>query len=237
MRLHLLYRPRPQILQFQSMHPMRDATFCPNQIYTSVKISIHASHAGCDQSKPADGDFAGNFNPRIPCGMRLCGYFPFGSFEPFQSTHPMRDATYNPNHVPRNNMISIHASHAGCDYQVKTAERLLTEFQSTHPMRDATPGVFYFSSMWYFNPRIPCGMRRRFYNVDDLNFTISIHASHAGCDCDARICFRLQTISIHASHAGCDDNNAANPAFLLHFNPRIPCGMRLVCKKKSHHSQ
>ena len=34
-----------------------------------------------------------NFNPRIPCGMRLTSEAEMLKQEEFQSTHPMRDAT------------------------------------------------------------------------------------------------------------------------------------------------
>ena len=80
-----------------------------------------------------------NFNPRIPCGMRLgC-----------VNTHRIRI------------QISIHASHTGCD--LPTAFNILDAdgFQSTHPMRDATSqGTFININESNFNPRIPCGMRQ-----------------------------------------------------------------------------
>ena len=104
------------------------------------KISIHASHAGCDNwlqivafrhtynfnpripcgMRPAAGKrfqcCIYNFNPRIPCGMRPCEVvFMPTCHNQFQSTHPMRDAT------------SFTSPPSG--YSL---------FQSTHPMRDAT---------------------------------------------------------------------------------------------------
>ena len=56
-------------------------------------------------------------------------------------------------------LISIHASHAGCDWQRVTAAQ----------------------TQQNFNPRIPCGMRPAVLN-SALTKQISIHASHAGCD-------------------------------------------------------
>ena len=125
---------------FQSTHPMRDATCLPGR----------------------GTDMARDFNPRIPCGMRLIQFFINRHDSKFQSTHPMRDAT-----------SYFEKNYSGA-----------TKFQSTHPMRDATSiplRVRYPVSMisihashagcdsWscngrydhqYFNPRIPCGMRR-----------------------------------------------------------------------------
>ena len=78
---------------FQSTHPMRDATTQVRFQSTVRKISIHASHAGCDHGKGQK-----DRTVRI-----------------FQSTHPMRDATDLDDYVSVNQEISIHASHAGCD--------------------------------------------------------------------------------------------------------------------------
>ena len=41
---------------------------------------------------------------------------------------------------------------------------------------------------------------------------------------------RYQRISIHAPIAGCDFFFMPLSNKLLHFNPRTPCGVRLVCR-------
>ena len=126
------------------------------------RISIHASHAGCDLRIACPIKSQAYFNPRIPCGMRPlqgisgpchldfnpripCGMrrktmtrqSPPCHFNPripcgmrrecaldrlsgrrFQSTHPMRDATYYDVENLGMKGISIHASHAGCDEEV-----------------------------------------------------------------------------------------------------------------------
>ena len=93
------------------------------------------------------------------------------------------------------------------DATLSTARGTKTDalFQSTHPMRDATNSAdMRTAADWYFNPRIPCGMRRPI-ELSVLTFiTISIHASHAGCDLS------------YGRWRHSTDN----------FNPRIPCGMR-----------
>ena len=124
-----------------------------------------------------------NFNPRIPCGMRR---------RLNRRVYFLR-------------LISIHASHAGCDFTVSCLwsymehfnpripcgmrqpplikELCKKVFQSTHPMRDATDatseGGQFFKD---FNPRIPCGMRLSSIKTAKPSCKISIHASHAGCD-------------------------------------------------------
>ena len=79
-------------------------------------------------------------------------------------------------------------------------------FQSTRPMRGATNSSFqrYFFCH-YFNPRAPCGARRRNCNSMGQVHKISIHAPHAGRDCQA----------------------AHREPYCTNFNPRAPCGARL----------
>ena len=100
----------------------------------------------------------------------------------FQSTHPMRGATYATLRDRRVIVISIHAPHAGCDYErvrfgkrigisihaphtgcdmpmTLSASRCCT-FQSTHPIRGATRHLSsVFRKFFHFNPRTPYGVR------------------------------------------------------------------------------
>ena len=87
---------RSRCATFQSTHPMRDVTTFIFVTSIFICISIHTSHAGCDDTK----------------------YFRYITQKSFQSTHPMRDVTFcifsNINRLS----ISIHTSHAGCDGQL-----------------------------------------------------------------------------------------------------------------------
>ena len=57
----------------------------------------------------------------------------------------------------------------------------------------------------HFNPRTPCGVRRRVYSSISQRKNISIHAPRAGCDVGSgNIWLATNTISIHAPRAGCD---------------------------------
>ena len=80
-----------------------------------------------------------HFNPRAPCGARLRRYPPREKKHKFQSTRPVRGATRAHLRAAGGVHISIHAPRAGRD-------------QNT-PQIPAVPG--------YFNPRAPCGARRR----------------------------------------------------------------------------
>ena len=125
-------------------------------------ISIHAPLAGRD---PAGAE--------RQCNQRK-----------FQSTRPLRGATKVALveasaegisiHAPlagRDNphklififgKISIHAPLAGRDLPAIFVSMISARFQSTRPLRGATCPYFHsFRLSIYFNPRAPCGARRR----------------------------------------------------------------------------
>ena len=101
---------------FQSTHPVWDATRAHVFHADLARISIHASHMGCDRvGIPRGEQFFCYFNPRIPYGMRPSTMFPrsstFSNFNPripYGMRPPFfRSCTVRP--------ISIHASRMGCD--------------------------------------------------------------------------------------------------------------------------
>ena len=130
--------------------------------YPFALISIHAPLTGCDD---------------IPILRAI-------SASVFQSTHPLRDATFVSitfylsllNFNPRTpygmrhlvlqllslvSFISIHAPLTGCDFLVTVISYKPCQFQSTHPLRDATTCSESIIRLFcYFNPRTPYGMRQ-----------------------------------------------------------------------------
>ena len=80
------------------------------------------------------------FNPRTPCGVRLCKSVALPLNRRFQSTHSLRSATGDTDAVFRLYRVSIHALLAECD-------------------RSRLVQPLYVVS---FNPRTPCGVRRSF---------------------------------------------------------------------------
>ena len=147
-------------VEFQSTHPLRDATTYQWYLMSAFIISIHAPLTGCDlKCRGASGLLdisihapltgcdimiiililkSTHFNPRTPYGMRH---------------KPMTYAYGNAN-------ISIHAPLTGCDIRMMATSIIVGKFQSTHPLRDATCSR---KNRWYhclyFNPRTPYGMR------------------------------------------------------------------------------
>ena len=123
-------------------------------------ISIHAPLAGSDRPQNSPICSPCNFNPRSPCGERPDCITPTGYAEGFQSTLPLRGATYEFIYLRRTDVISIHAPLAGSDRIRGTADMPLLisihaplagsdllfihgctshfKFQSTLPLRGAT---------------------------------------------------------------------------------------------------
>ena len=137
---------------------------------------------GCDHVAADGMTRKRDFNPRIPYGMRPK---PSKTSRPtllFQSTHPVWDATDLFEALCHQFVISIHASRMGCDVPFNGYELDDLEFQSTHPVWDATWAVTGLGSLFYFNPRIPYGMRLLQTAITGLPIVISIHASRMGCD-------------------------------------------------------
>ena len=190
---------------FQSTHPLRGATAKSRKEKKLLRISIHAPLAGCDGKGKLRVPRGRDFNPRTPCGVRRGQNARIPHIREFQSTHPLRGATFSSvwqlrrifrfqsthplrgatnvyGHLEREFAISIHAPLAGCDHG----------------------GDKYRIADTDFNPRTPCGVRRRFHVGEIARMNISIHAPLAGCDC----------------------LYACMPSQPRNFNPRTPCGVR-----------
>ena len=124
------------------------------------------------------------FNPRTPCGVRLYG------------------SIVRIDHL----RISIHAPRAGCDIHAHMLSDGIPEISIHAPRAGCDhPLQSFFFAFSDFNPRTPCGVRRRLNRARDLRqrfqsthpvrgatirypqtphviFFISIHAPRAGCD-------------------------------------------------------
>ena len=102
--------------KFQSTLPVRGATLARQMLFKHRIISIHAPRAGSDDYRLHENQEKVYFNPRSPCGERpTTGGCPICSAK-FQSTLPVRGATYSDNRDSTRMNISIHAPRAGSDY-------------------------------------------------------------------------------------------------------------------------
>ncbi len=122
----------------------------------------------------------------------------------FQSTRPLRGATYPRCHCGPDSRISIHAPLAGRDNTEMVRAILEGRFQSTRPLRGATEVEPRAGGMREISIHAPLAGRDDFGCNAGYDTLISIHAPLAGRD----ILFHLSTtssaISIHAPLAGRD---------------------------------
>ena len=195
---------------FQSTGPVWDPTTIRNNIFISKKrISIHGSRVGPDQ--PAVGQnnpLYANFNPRVPCGTRLFSCASSLYCLIFQSTGPVWDPTRR-----------------------SCSEKIWKIFQSTGPVWDPTCHPYRpWESQTHFNPRVPCGTRRRFHIPCFSAVVISIHGSRVGPDLSLPLLRDRRGISIHGSRVGPDVGEVADHINQRYFNPRVPCGTRRLAE-------
>ena len=178
-----------QELEFQSTLPAREATCEEVSVYSTQRISIHASREGSDPAGPVNQaknsvfqstlpareatsgigilrSHVKDFNPRFPRGKRLL-------------TWSVLNAIIS---------ISIHASREGSDMRSSYPSASRNLFQSTLPAREATITTPNDIQMIFdFNPRFPRGKRQNFFEPPPRS-RISIHASREGSDRKKRPC-------------------------------------------------
>ena len=234
---------------FQSTRPLRGATTTAKDSRRKWPISIHAPLAGRDSlySRPTSRQM--HFNPRAPCGARRISWTVRPPPPVFQSTRPLRGATYRLLRPTRDIAISIHAPLAGRD-SLRPAcfilppnfnprapcgarrfdywgELCSDEFQSTRPLRGATQqgshGGFPLSD---FNPRAPCGARPGRTGIQEQGGDFNPRAP-----CGARLnsgIFNSARIPFQSTRPlrGATREIPIPSAMPLYFNPRAPCGAR-----------
>ena len=127
---------------------------------TVVSISIHAPREGCDFYHLLFEIRSISIHaPREGCDVGRIILSPISLL--FQSTHPVRGATYAIAQVLGVTVISIHAPREGCD-------------------APAVYVTFPFCRISIHAPREGCDRRRILINCSGK---ISIHAPREGCDC------------------------------------------------------
>ena len=108
---------KKMMAEFQSTHPLRDATLTYYDIIISVK----------------------NFNPRTPYGMRRCASIGCISISVYFNPRTPYGMRQNNEEIKVTlSDISIHAPLTGCDNKRIFSVNYHARFQSTHPLRDAT---------------------------------------------------------------------------------------------------
>ena len=101
-------------------------------------------------------------------------------------------------------------------------------FQSTLPLRGATPRQRVHTPPRRFQSTLPLrGATKLNLNILDA-LPISIHAPLAGSDAKDVAAIKEHRISIHAPLAGSDSVHLEGRYRVPDFNPRSPCGERLI---------
>ena len=173
-------------------------------VYPYRAISIHAPRAGSDA---------------VPLCQSIALYT-------FQSTLPVRGATWHAELDGQTQDISIHAPRAGSD----CPQRLVSVYLpiSIHAPRagsDLREALDMLLS-GDFNPRSPCGERQiaKITAVDDSGFQSTLPVR--GATAPILTILPYAFISIHAPRAGSDIGRGAIITRASYFNPRSPCGER-----------
>ena len=126
-------RERTAEAVFQSTHPVRGATHDGNAKDIRFSISIHAPREGCDHDGNAKGiRFSISIHaPREGCDLLTPPILPAVTI--FQSTHPVRGATFIVTVGGVCLIISIHAPREGCDTRSALVDHQFPNFNPRTP--------------------------------------------------------------------------------------------------------
>ena len=122
-----------RVIPFQSTPPIRVATLRNDVLFAVRFISIHATHTGGDGRRIIIGPGLTYFNPRHPYGWRRTRHCRHASALSFQSTPPIRVATFRYFFLYHLFHISIHATHTGGDKKPLKRRPNLRHFNPRHP--------------------------------------------------------------------------------------------------------
>ena len=225
----------------------------------NVLISTHAPLAGRDFWGRLHRGCLTNFNPRAPCGARPAPHFGGVFSKKFQPTRPLRGATnlscglcgknknFNPrapcgarptptrSQCCRNGNFNPRAP-CGARQNGLQIYQSWGRFQPTRPLRGATEHrVDHLVRQLDFNPRAPCGARllSRVQFLFPKSFQPTRPLRGATGDKTSQCGYR--GISTHAPLAGRDPFNLTQRGVRHYFNPRAPCGARLLLLLSNPH--
>ena len=141
----------------------------------------------------------------------------------------MRGATENQRRVRNDGQISTHAPLAGRDNIDESAKNICGDFNPRAPCGARLHSVTPLFGDFNFNPRAPCGARRQRQRASAKKSVISTHAPLAGRDLAALV-GEIKGKKFQPTRP----LRGATFIFLgqfyagLNFNPRAPCGARLM---------
>ena len=214
-------------MMFQSTRPVRGATKCPWYTPTASQVSIHAPRAGRDNAR-SELSKPRAVSIHAPRAGRDTALPPANrSFRRFQSTRPVRGATWL--------SFSSCFGQSGFNPRAPCGARpfsirlnsISALFQSTRPVRGAPPKAYAIMTVYGVSIHAPRagrdggtlkGLQRK------AAFQSTRPVRGATCICECLLLHRK--VSIHAPRAGRDAVHATASFRALSFNPRAPCGAR-----------
>ena len=244
--------PSPEARVFQPTLPLRGATAtgAPARRWSS-SFNPRSPCGERRSSRPSTSPSA-SFNPRSPCGERrwrdlhqallqrvsthapLAGSDGYSCSRPrlsslFQPTLPLRGATGHGRRRHQEADVSTHAPLAGSDGPHLELLNVVLVVSTHAPLAGSDPRTFRCRSRQAcFNPRSPCGERLFGFLLlvclDEFQPTLPLRGAtpwrwHRKSS--ARV-------STHAPLAGSDASTRARSGAVRCFNPRSPCGERLL---------
>ena len=190
---------------FQSTRPVWGATTASVSIFASPCISTPAPGVGRHDSQAMSVGLLYDFNPRAPCGARL--YY-------------ARMAVATPT-------ISIHAPRVGRDLHRLAVAVVVAAFQSTRPVWGATFLCIFLRPTSAISIHAPRVGRDRADGHHAQHESISIHAPRVGRDVCSSV-FRRQHGQFQSTRPvwGATRGGHRLGGHQRYFNPRAPCGAR-----------
>ncbi len=123
-------------------------------------ISIHAPRAGSDLKERSKYACQYGFQSTLPVRGATHHFPAVGQVAIFQSTLPVRGATGGQHFGPKAGQISIHAPRAGSDRRLRSCGNTPAYFNPRSPCGERRRRATDHRQADYFNPRSPCGERR-----------------------------------------------------------------------------
>ena len=214
--------------EFQPTLPLRGATPWRWHRKSSARVSTHAPLAGSDASTRARSGAVRCFNPRSPCGERRIHSEPLID-KWLVSTHaPLAGSDSVRRQEMSRKKVSTHAPLAGSDYLRWGLFAQRSKFQPTLPLRGATALDVFRSQFAVFQPTLPLRGATQARVLHRCRRWVSTHAPLAGSDHLYGLQGHRESVSTHAPLAGSDPPTLSINSTMTSFNPRSPCGERLL---------
>ena len=205
---------------------MRGATRIGVCCVPVAEVSIHAPHAGRDHRAACSPSRCGSFNPRAPCGARPSIISCMSRRSSFQSTRPMRGATYHKLGRPPEISVSIHAPRVGRDQECHLRLSSKNYFNPRAPCGARRSDASLHDYCRYFNPRAPCGARRGLCRYCAMSTYFNPRAPCGARQHNNKDGKTNKKFQSTRPVWGATLNLIPMGSAIKDFNPRAPCGAR-----------